>query len=76
MLKTLAVILMKTPVGDFMKTQLYWRASRPVSKIELLNCGYSSLGTPETSLSGLNTLNVLSVERSGPDFPSSCSGNR
>ena len=35
-----------------------------------------SLGTPETSLSGRSTRNVLSVDRSGPDFPSSCSGKR
>ena len=29
-----------------------------------------SLGTPDTSFKGLNTLKVLSVDRSGPDaFP-------
>ena len=29
-----------------------------------------SLGTPDTSFRGLNTLTVLSVDRSGPDaFP-------
>ena len=30
----------------------------------------NSLGTPDTSLSGLKTLTVLSMDRSGPDaFP-------
>ncbi len=30
----------------------------------------NSLGTPDTSFSGLNTLTVLSVDKSGPDaFP-------